>query len=78
MVACTSVRFSMISIMKLISSLQAFLSHLLENNLGFNKGFNSKISIIKNRSRGFRSMENFMSMSYFVCGELPMPFAHIM
>ena len=40
--------------------------------------FNSKISIIKIRSRGFRSMENFMSMIYFVCGELPMPFAPIM
>ena len=42
------------------------------------EGFNSKISIIKNRARGFRSMENFMSMIYFVCGELPMPFAPIM
>ena len=42
------------------------------------EGFNSKISIVKNRARGFRNMENFKNMIYFVCGELPMPFAPIM
>lgn len=42
------------------------------------EGFNSQISIVKNRARGFRSMENFIHMIYFVCGELPMPFASIM
>mgnify|MGYP003501754791 FL=1 len=34
------------------------------------EGFNSKISIIKNRARGFRNMKNFMSMIYFCCGNL--------
>ena len=42
------------------------------------EGFNSKISMIKNRARGFRSLDNFMNMIYFVCGELTMPFAPIM
>ena len=42
------------------------------------EGFNSKISIIKNRARGFRNMENFMAMIYFVCGNLHLPLAPIM
>lgn len=32
------------------------------------EGFNSKISIIKNRARGFRNMENFKTMIYFCMG----------
>lgn len=42
------------------------------------EGFNSKISIIKNRARGFKNMKNFMNMIYFVCGKLEIPFAQIM
>lgn len=42
------------------------------------EGFNSKISIIKNRARGFRNMENFMAMIYFVCGNLNLPLAPVM
>lgn len=42
------------------------------------EGFNSKISIIKNRARGFRNMRNFMNMIYFCCGELSIPFVSIM
>lgn len=42
------------------------------------EGFNSKISIIKNRARGFKAMENFMNMIYFCCGELDICFAPIM
>jgi transposase len=37
------------------------------------EGFNSKISIIKSRARGFKNMRNFMNMIYFVCGELSLP-----
>ena len=40
-------------------------------------GFNSKISIIKNRARGFRSMKNFINMIYFCCGNLSIPFVPI-
>jgi transposase len=42
------------------------------------EGFNSKISIIKSRARGFRNMGNFMNMIYFVCGELALPLQPIM
>jgi hypothetical protein len=42
------------------------------------EGFNSKISIIKSRARGFRNMRNFMNMIYFVCGELSLPLQPIM
>lgn len=42
------------------------------------EGFNSKISIIKNRARGFKNLKNFMNMIYFCCGELLMPFMPVM
>jgi len=42
------------------------------------EGFNSKISIIKSRARGFKNMRNFMNMIYFVCGELSLPLQPIM
>lgn len=42
------------------------------------EGFNSKISIIKNRARGFKNLKNFMNMIYFCCGELSMPFMPVM
>jgi transposase len=42
------------------------------------EGFNSMISLIKPRARGFKNMKNFMAMIYFVCGELALPKATIM
>ena len=42
------------------------------------EGFNSVISIIKNRARGFRNMENFKNMIYFCLGQLDFPKALIM
>jgi transposase len=42
------------------------------------EGFNSMISLIKHRARGFRNMKNFIAMIYFVCGELALPKATIM
>ena len=42
------------------------------------EGFNSMISLIKHRARGFRNMKNFKNMIYFVCGELALPKATIM
>ena len=42
------------------------------------EGFNSKISIIKNRAREFRNMKNFMDMIYFCCGDLDICFQPIM
>lgn len=37
------------------------------------EGFNSMISIIKNRARGFRNMDNFKNMIYFCLGQLKFP-----
>lgn len=42
------------------------------------EGFNSMISLIKHRARGFKNMKNFMAMIYFVCEELELPKATIM
>ena len=42
------------------------------------EGFNSLISIIKNRARGFRNMENFKNMIYFCLGQLNFPKALVM
>ena len=41
------------------------------------EGFNSKISIIKNRARGFRTMKNFMNMIYFCLGDFEFPLVHL-
>lgn len=42
------------------------------------EGFNSKISIIKNRARGFKNMENFKNMIFFCMGGFSFPFLPIM
>ena len=41
------------------------------------EGFNSRISIIKNRARGFRTMKNFMNMIYFCLGDFDFPLVHL-
>ena len=41
------------------------------------EGFNSKISLIKNRARGFRNMDNFKNMIYFCMGGFDFPFIPI-
>ncbi len=43
------------------------------------EGFNSVIGLIKRRARGFKNMDNFMAMIYFVCGDLQLPnnFHHV-
>ena len=38
------------------------------------EGFNSKISLIKSRARGFRNMDNFKNMIYFCMGGFDFPF----
>ena len=42
------------------------------------EGFNSLISLIKNRARGFKNKENFKNMIYFCLGQLNFPKAQIM
>lgn len=42
------------------------------------EGFNSKISLIKSKARGFRNMENFKNMIYFCMGGFNFPFVKLM
>lgn len=42
------------------------------------EGFDSKASIIKNRARGFRVLENFMNMIFFCLAGFDLPKAHLM
>lgn len=38
---------------------------------GVLEGINSKIQLAKRRARGFRNIENFIRMIYFIAGKLP-------
>ena len=42
------------------------------------EGFNSKISLIKSKARGFKNMKNFKNMIYFCMGGFDFPFIKIM
>ena len=42
------------------------------------EGFNSKVANIEIRARDSRNMNNFINMTYFVCGEFSLPFQPIM
>lgn len=42
------------------------------------EGFNSKISLIKSKARGFKNMKNFKNMIYFCMGGFDFPFVKIM
>lgn len=39
-------------------------------NNGILEGINSKIQLAKKRARGFRNIDNFINMIYFICGKL--------
>jgi len=39
-------------------------------NNGILEGINSKIQLAKKRARGYRNMNNFINMIYFICGKL--------
>ncbi len=39
-------------------------------NNGILEGLNSKIQLAKNRARGYRNIDNFINMIYFICGKL--------
>jgi len=42
---------------------------------GLLEGINHKIQLAKRRARGFRNVENFINMAYFLCGKLDFSFA---
>jgi len=39
-------------------------------NNGILEGINSKIQLAKKRARGFRNIDNFINMIYFIAGKL--------
>jgi transposase len=39
-------------------------------NNGILEGLNSKIQLAKSRARGYRNIDNFINMIYFICGKL--------
>ncbi len=40
---------------------------------GIMEGINSKIQLAKKRARGYRNLNNFINMIYFLCGDLKFP-----
>ena len=58
-----------------VEILNYFISHKTNAIL---EGFNSKISLIKSKARGFRNMENFKNMIYFCMGGFDFPSIKIM
>ncbi len=43
---------------------------------GILEGINSKIQLAKRRARGYRNIENFISMIYFIAGKLQFDYPH--
>ncbi len=46
--------------------------HFVESNMtnGILEGTNSKIQLAKPRASGYRNINNFINMIYFLCGKL--------
>jgi transposase len=46
--------------------------HFVESRLtnGILEGINNKIQLAKRRARGYRNINNFINMIYFLCGKL--------
>ncbi len=46
--------------------------HFVESRLsnGILEGINHKVQLAKRRARGFRNIDNFINMIYFLCGKL--------
>ncbi|MBD3374860.1 ISL3 family transposase, partial [candidate division KSB1 bacterium] len=40
------------------------------------EGINSKIQLAKARARGYRNIENFINMIYFIAGDLEFDYPH--
>ena len=50
------------------SGIVHFVESLITN--GILEGINSKIQLAKRRARGYRNINNFINMIYFLCGKL--------
>jgi len=61
--------------MKFANTVRAHWSgivHFVESHItnGILEGINSKIQLVKRRARGYRNINNFINMIYFLCGKL--------
>lgn len=61
--------------MKFVNTVRAHWSgiiHFVETHItnGVLEGINSKIQLAKRRARGYRNINNFINMVYFLCGKL--------
>jgi transposase len=54
------------------SGIVRFIESHLTN--GLLEGINHKIQLAKRRARGYRNVENFINMAYFLCGKLDFSF----
>jgi len=50
-----------------------FIESRLTN--GLLEGINHKIQLAKRRARGYRNIQNFINMAYFLCGKLDFSFS---
>jgi transposase len=55
------------------SGIVRFIDSRLTN--GLLEGINHKIQLAKRRARGYRNVQNFINMAYFLCGKLDFSFA---
>ncbi len=53
--------------------------HFVESHItnGILEGINSKIQLAKRRARGYRNINNFINMIYFLCGKLKFDYQSI-
>ena len=73
---CTEVESSKIpAFMKFVKTVRSHWSgiiHFVETRItnGILEGINSKVQLAKRRARGYRNIDNFINMIYFLCGKL--------
>ncbi|TXL17289.1 ISL3 family transposase, partial [Methylococcaceae bacterium HT3] len=73
---CEEVEKSKISaFMKFVKTVRSHWSgiiHFVETKItnGILEGINSKVQLAKRRARGYRNINNFINMIYFLCGKL--------
>ena len=56
------------------SGITAYFDNRINN--GILEGINSKIQLAKRRARGYRNIENFINMIYFLTGKLEFDYPH--
>ncbi|WP_221900486.1 transposase, partial [Bathymodiolus platifrons methanotrophic gill symbiont] len=64
-----------LAFMKFVKTVRSHWSgiiHFVETKItnGILEGINSKVQLAKRRARGYRNINNFINMIYFLCGKL--------